>query len=324
MSSKIWGPLESGDFLSSANPVYPETKTDIWRLDLCIPPVANFSGSPLSGDFPLSVVMTDLSTNDPTTWEWKINGSVVSTLRNPTLSFTSAGDYDISLYVTNDCGEDTELKDNYITATTPVTGHLVTFEEPGGSTGEICNGPILTFYDGGTIQLDMIDLSTGDVISSRNVTGPDWGIVFPNTRAQFLVDKDAGSGIGNPYLGNFANEPSPSTVLTWTYDSDTETDVDTSQYINVAGGFITQFDFYWCCPVTTFNISLWTGVNGTGTQLATSGTLGGNGGGAGDPTGGAFGIWTLAHMPFSGTCQSVKVSFKFSRLLLDNLEFGEA
>jgi len=79
------------------------------------PPVADFSGTPTTGKKPLAVTFTDLSTNDPTTWDWDFgDGSAHSNLPNPTHEYSSKGKYTVSLTVTNDGGSDTESKHHYI------------------------------------------------------------------------------------------------------------------------------------------------------------------------------------------------------------------
>ncbi|AKB30295.1 cell surface protein [Methanosarcina siciliae T4/M] len=87
-------------------------------------PVANFSANPLSGDAPLTVNFTDLSTGDGiTTWAWDFDydGNADSNEQNPSHSFNSTGTYTVSLTVTGDGGSDTETKTNYITASETVT-----------------------------------------------------------------------------------------------------------------------------------------------------------------------------------------------------------
>jgi serine protease AprX len=84
------------------------------------PPVAAFSGSPLSGEMPLDVSLTDLSTGEITGWAWDFGDSAgTSTLPDPTYTYTSAGDYTVSLTVTGPGGSDTETKTNYIHVTAP-------------------------------------------------------------------------------------------------------------------------------------------------------------------------------------------------------------
>jgi PKD repeat protein len=78
-------------------------------------PVADFVGSPTSGTAPLNVSFTDLSTNSPTSWSWTFGDTGTSALQNPSHSY-AAGTYTVSLQATNAYGSDTEIKTNYITA----------------------------------------------------------------------------------------------------------------------------------------------------------------------------------------------------------------
>jgi PKD repeat protein len=85
------------------------------------PPVANFTGTPRSGNAPLSVQFTDTSTGSPTSWSWDFNndGVIDNTTRNPIYSYPSPGTYSVNLTVTNAGGSDSELKTNYISVLTP-------------------------------------------------------------------------------------------------------------------------------------------------------------------------------------------------------------
>ena len=84
-------------------------------------PVANFSGTPLSGTAPLQVAFSDLSTNTPTSWAWDFqnDGTVDSTVKNPTFTYPSAGSYDVRLTVTNAGGSDSKLVTGYVVASAP-------------------------------------------------------------------------------------------------------------------------------------------------------------------------------------------------------------
>jgi len=79
-------------------------------------PVADFSASPLSGKYPLTVQFTDLSTNTPTSWLWDFGDGSTSTEQNPIHQYTSEGSFTVSLTATNAGGSDTKTKTNYITA----------------------------------------------------------------------------------------------------------------------------------------------------------------------------------------------------------------
>jgi PKD repeat protein len=81
---------------------------------------ANFSATPTSGTAPLEVQFTDESEGDVDDWEWDFNddGTIDSTNQNPTYTYTSAGNYTVSLEVSGPDGSDTERKVDYITVST--------------------------------------------------------------------------------------------------------------------------------------------------------------------------------------------------------------
>ena len=83
------------------------------------PPVADFSGTPTSGDAPLTVQFTDLSTNSPTSWACTFGDGGTSAVQNPSHTYTSAGTYTVTLTATNAYGSDAETKTGYITVTVP-------------------------------------------------------------------------------------------------------------------------------------------------------------------------------------------------------------
>jgi PKD repeat protein len=86
------------------------------------PPVAGFTGTPTSGNAPLTVVFTDSSTNGPTSWRWAYKTASVgwtqfATTQNPSFAF-AAGTYDINLTATNAGGSNTFTMPVYITVYT--------------------------------------------------------------------------------------------------------------------------------------------------------------------------------------------------------------
>lgn len=88
------------------------------------PPEADFSASPLSGTAPLTVQFTDLSTGNPDSWEWDLdgNGSTDSSDKNPVWTYENPGTYTVTLKATNAAyGNDTETKTGYITVTKKTT-----------------------------------------------------------------------------------------------------------------------------------------------------------------------------------------------------------
>ncbi|MEW6411959.1 MAG: S8 family serine peptidase [Candidatus Zixiibacteriota bacterium] len=92
------------------------------------PPVANFSGSPTSGNYPLTVNFTDLSTNSPTSWDWNFgDGSAHVYTQNPSHVYSTAGTYTVTLVAANAYGSDAEVKTGYITVTAPTNPPVAAF-----------------------------------------------------------------------------------------------------------------------------------------------------------------------------------------------------
>jgi PKD repeat protein len=87
------------------------------------PPTANFSGSPTTVAVGGTVNFTDTSTGSPTSWSWTFeNGTpATSTARNPTVTYNTAGTFNVTLTAYNSLGSDTETKVDYITvSSTPL------------------------------------------------------------------------------------------------------------------------------------------------------------------------------------------------------------
>ncbi len=106
-------------------------------IPVASPPVAEFSGTPTTLCEGNTVSFTDLSTNTPTGWLWSFPGGTPnsSTSQNPTITYNTAGTYDVTLTASNASGNDIETKVGYITVTAvPGTAGAIT-----GSTSECEN-----------------------------------------------------------------------------------------------------------------------------------------------------------------------------------------
>jgi tripartite motif-containing protein 71 len=77
-------------------------------------PVAAFSAHPTSGYAPLKVVFTDKSTGSHTSHKWSFGDGIYSAERNPMHKYTKAGNYTVSLTVSNAAGNSIKTKSNYI------------------------------------------------------------------------------------------------------------------------------------------------------------------------------------------------------------------
>jgi gliding motility-associated-like protein len=84
-------------------------------------PVANFTGSPLSGCQPLVVNFQNLSTGNPTSYLWDFGNGNTSSQQNPTAVYLNPGTYTVKLTVTNANGNNTLVRSQYITVYEPPT-----------------------------------------------------------------------------------------------------------------------------------------------------------------------------------------------------------
>jgi YD repeat-containing protein len=92
-----------------------QTASPVWSFTTGNePPVADFAVSPTNGWAPLAVTFTDRSfdtDNAVVSWQWDFdnNGTVDSTNRNPTFTYTNPGDYTVSLTVRDEAGAPTTM-----------------------------------------------------------------------------------------------------------------------------------------------------------------------------------------------------------------------
>ena len=102
--------------LTVSNAKGNSTKTDSIVVTTPALPVADFNATPTSGDIPLNVQFTDQSTGVITSRAWDFNndGTVDSTLQNPSYNYTTAGNFTVNLTVTNAAGSVNKIKTDYI------------------------------------------------------------------------------------------------------------------------------------------------------------------------------------------------------------------
>ncbi len=135
------------------------------------------------------------------------------------------------------------------------------------------------------------------------------GFVFsPNALA--VVDTDAGGS------GNFANEPSASTIVFFLEGS--------SAIVNATNGFTSGLSFFYSSSVAA-TVNVYDGLDGTGNLLASlpiTAQFGGNEC-SGDPTG-AFCNFTKVSTLFAGVARSVDFGGVINQTGFDNITFGVA
>jgi PKD repeat protein len=122
-----------GKLSTVKNPVYTYTKDGNYTVSLNVTngrsnitirskyvdvlpplPVANFTASPLTGKYPLTVQFINTSTGNQTKWNWSFGDGNVSALANPTNKYSKPGNYTVILNVSNRAGSDVMTRTEYI------------------------------------------------------------------------------------------------------------------------------------------------------------------------------------------------------------------
>lgn len=124
-----------------------ETKSGYITVSQSTPPVADFSANNTVINAGESVTFTDLSSNSPTAWNWVFtggspNGSYLQT--PPSITYYSAGTYNVQLTVANTFGNDSETKSSYITVVAAAVAPVAEFSP---TNAQKCTGSPITFTD---------------------------------------------------------------------------------------------------------------------------------------------------------------------------------
>jgi uncharacterized protein (TIGR03382 family) len=101
------------------------------------PLVADFDATPLTGAAPLVVDFTDRSTGSITGWTWSFGDGITDATQNAQHTFATAGTYTVFLTVTGPGGNDTKIRQSYITVTAG-SATAPTFRAGGGGGGGGC------------------------------------------------------------------------------------------------------------------------------------------------------------------------------------------
>lgn len=168
-------------------------------------PTADFFGSPTTGPAPLTVSFTDVSSgyDQPLTYAWDFdnNGSVESTLQNPSSNYSGQGTYPVKLTVTDSDGSaNSTIKTNYVTVTPPVYS-LTVFKQGLGS---------------GTVTSSASGIGCGVDCTEAYVSGTTVTLsALPDSGSQFAGW--TGGGCGG--TGNCALTINANAIVTATFDS---------------------------------------------------------------------------------------------------------
>lgn len=165
--------------LQYSSPTMPlQQVTNVWHTSISPqPPVASFTGTPLAGPLPLTVIFTDSSTNTPKMWAWTFGDGTTSTIQNPSHQYTSTGTYTVVLTAKNAAGSNTLTKTKYITVRSAT--HIITASiSKGGQLGSISPSGSQTVTDEGTQAFTMTPNNnkyiSGVVVDGTPLPGFPW------------------------------------------------------------------------------------------------------------------------------------------------------
>ena len=205
-----------------------------------VPPVADFSGEPVSGFAPLEVTFTDGSTGTaPLTYAWNFGDGATSTEQNPVHTYVTAGTFTVSLTVTNDGGINTKSLTGYITVSAvppvadfsgePVSGFaplMVTFTDAstgtaplswawdfGDGTGDTVQSPVHTYVNAGTFNVSLTVTNAGGM-DAKTLTNYITVSAVPPV-ADFNGEPVSGPA---PLMVTFTDASSGTPPLTWAWD----------------------------------------------------------------------------------------------------------
>nr|NQU90885.1 PKD domain-containing protein [Bacteroidota bacterium] len=151
------GLMPGAIYVSFLNGTYGYFSTNVLDEDIdaiailkpgCVDPQADFIGDPLDICENDSVNFTDLSTGVPTNWSWSFPGGTPNVFvgqNPPSITYNTAGSYDVTLTVSNACGTDTKTIIGYVNVgEAPTADFTPKFRFIFGSTGTV------TFTDNST------------------------------------------------------------------------------------------------------------------------------------------------------------------------------
>ncbi|HHB79370.1 MAG TPA: PKD domain-containing protein [Saprospiraceae bacterium] len=140
------------------------TRTITQNVQLILPPVCNFTATPTSGCGPLTVQFTDISTENPTAWVWSFPGGspATSDVPNPTVIYSTPGQYSVTLSVANVAGGDSKTITNYITVESA----------PTASFSKVTNANTVTFTNTSTGNPTSYIWDFGDGSATSTETNP--------------------------------------------------------------------------------------------------------------------------------------------------------
>ena len=169
-------------------------------------------------------------------------------------------------------------------------------------------GTITLTFEGLQDQEQVLNYYNGGLGGNGSGPGPNYGITF-GTDSLALISGCCGG------TGNFSGAPTMPTILFFLSGP--------GDIMNVSAGFTTGFSFYYSAINAPGVVTVWSGLDATGTMLAqlnlptTPSTPG-----VGPCTYGAFCPWFPVGVTFSGTAMSVDFSGTANQIGFDDVTLG--
>lgn len=169
----------------------------------------------------------------------------------------------------------------------------------------LCSADIIQLDFEGLDNQEAIDGFYNGGTSANGNSGVNYGVEFSDNTLS-IIDADAGGS------GNIGGEPSPDTVMFFLTGSES--------VMNVAAGFDTGFSFFYSAVNNPGSVSVWDGLDGTGTLLAML-DIPVTASDGGDPNG-IFSPFFDIGVGFSGIGKSVSFAGVQNQIAFDNITFG--
>lgn len=189
--------------LTVTNDVSSQSMLQTITVILPTVPVANFTSNLTSGFLPLTVAFTDTSTGLPTSWAWDFGDENTSESKNTTHTYSAAGNYTVTLQVSNLNGMDSK------------TAVINVLEKPADNVSKVF--PVADFSTSVTGGYAPLSVTFTDC--SQNATSRSWDVnndgVEDSNESSFVYEyASAGTYTAKLTVGNANGTNSKTTTIT--------------------------------------------------------------------------------------------------------------
>ncbi len=168
---------------------------------------AQFSMDPTSGNAPLNVTFYNSSTGSPDSYEWDFGDGTTSTDASPTHTFSTAGDYTVTLTVEKEGNTDETSKMIHVYSSTTQT-YTVQAEVISSEDRSAVSGAKVTFTPGNPGSYDSKTLYTNDLGEFKCVLSAGW-------QGSITVEKDGFQDYTRTSFGPLEKDENLSYITLW-------------------------------------------------------------------------------------------------------------